>query len=59
MYYRHNVLVEAEAELLREAKCRNVMTEPGLLPTVPELHPKGTITTDMARLDIVATGLYG
>jgi hypothetical protein len=59
VYYRHNVLAEAEAELLREAKCRNVHTEPGLLPTVPELHPKGTITTDGARLDIVATGLYG
>ena len=27
--------------------------------TVPELHPKGIITTDGARLDIVATGLYG
>ena len=59
VYYRHNVLAEAEAELLREAKCRNVYTEPGLLPTVPELHPKGTITTAGARLDIVATGLYG
>ncbi len=59
VYYRHNVLAEAEAELLREAKCRNVYTEPALLPTVPELHPRGTITADGARLDIVATGLYG
>ncbi len=59
MTFRHDVLVETEAELLREAKCRNVYTEPSLLSTSPELHPKGTITTDGARLDIVATGLYG
>ena len=57
--FRHTVLVETEAELLREAKCRNVYTEPALLPTSAELHPKGTITESGARLDIVATGLYG
>ena len=57
--FRHDVLVETEAELLREAKCRNVYTEPSLLPTSDKLHPKGTITADGARLDIVATGLYG
>ena len=57
--FRHDILVETEAELLREAKCRNVYTEPSLLPTCPELHSKGTITADGARLDIVATGLYG
>ena len=57
--FRHDILVETEAELLREAKCRNVYTEPSLLPTCTELHPKGTITADGARLDIVATGLYG
>ena len=57
--FRHDVLVETEAELLREAKCRNVYTEPSLLPTSAELHPKGTVTADGARLDIVATGLYG
>ena len=53
------MLVETEADLLREAKCRNVYTEPALLPTSPELHPKGTTTDSGARLDIVATGLYG
>ena len=57
--FRHNVLMETEAEFLREAKCRNVYTKPALLPTRAELHPKGTITADGARLDIVATGLYG
>ena len=59
MTFRHDILVETEAELLREAKCRNVYTEPALLPTSEQLHPKGTITADGARLDIVATGLYG
>ena len=57
--FRHDVLVETEAELLREAKCRNVYIEPSLLPTSAQFHPKGTITADGARLDIVATGLYG
>ena len=57
--FRHDILVETEAELLREAKCRNVYTEPALLPTSGQLHPKGTITADGARLDIVAIGLYG
>ena len=55
--FRHDVLVETEAELLREAKCRNVYTEPSLLPTNAEFHPKRTITTVGARLDIIATGL--
>ena len=59
MSFRHTVLVETEADLLRGAKCRNVYNEPALLPTSPELHPKGTITESGARLDIVAKGLYG
>ena len=44
--------METEAELLREAKCRNVYTEPSLLSTCAEPHPECTIT------DTVATGLY-
>ena len=59
MYCEIIDLVETEAELLREAKCRNVYIEPSLLPTSAQFHPKGTITADGARLDIVATGLYG
>ena len=59
VFLRHNALVDTEAELLREAKCKNVQTEPPLLPTAPELHPNGTNTADGARLDIVATGLFG
>ena len=59
LYFRHNVLVDAEAELLREAKCKNVYIEPSLLPTAKELHPRGTCTDDGARLDISAIGLFG
>ena len=55
--FRHDILVETKAELLREAKCRNVYTDPSLLPTCEQMHPKGAITADGARLDIVATGL--
>lgn len=56
--FRHNALRDAEAELLREV-CRDVRTEPLLLPTCKNIHPKGTNTKDQARLDIVATGLWG
>ena len=59
VHLRHDVLVETEAELLIEAKCKNVQTEPALLTTSPELHPAGTNTADGARLDIAATGLFG
>ena len=34
-------------------------TEPLLLPTNKEDHPHGTIVDNQARLDIVATGLWG
>ena len=56
--FRHNALRDTEAELLREV-CRDVKTEPLLLPTNKKDHPHGTITNDQARLDIAATGLWG
>ena len=40
--FRHDILVETEAELLREAKCKNVYTEPSLLSTCAQLHPNGS-----------------
>ncbi len=58
VHLRHDALVDLESKLLIEAKCKNVRTEPHLLSTSPELHPRGTITTDGSRLDIEATGLY-
>ena len=55
---RHDNVRDVEAEFLDEV-CRGVETEPGLLPVDPENFEKGAITGDMARLDIVATGLFG
>ena len=55
---RHDNVRDVEAEFLDEV-CRGVETEPGLLPVEPENFEKGAITGDMARLDIVATGLFG
>jgi hypothetical protein len=56
--FRHNALRDTEAELLREV-CKDVRIEPPLLPTDKKCHPPSTNTQDQARLDIVATGLWG
>ena len=58
IHMRHDNVRDVEAEFLDEV-CRGVETEPGLLPVEPENFEKGAITGDMARLDIVATGLFG
>ena len=55
---RHDNVRDVEAEFLKEV-CREVRTEPGLLPVEPENFDTGAKTGDMARLDIVATGLFG
>ena len=46
------------AELLVEAKCRDVVVEPQLLPVDPERYKSSTNTQPEARLDVAATGLY-
>ena len=56
--FRHNALRDTEAVLLKEV-CKDVRTEPMLLPTDKNGHPPGTIVEDQARLDIVGTGLWG
>ena len=58
MSFRHNALRDTEAESLKEV-CWDVRTEPLLLPTDEKSHPPATNTQDQARLDIVATGLWG
>ena len=55
---RHDNVRNVEAEFLDEV-CRGVEKEPGLLLVEPENFEKRAITGDMARLDIVATGLFG
>ena len=54
----HNALRDSEADFLKGI-CRDVRIEPSLLPTDQNQHPPGTITGDQAKLDIVATGLWG
>ena len=55
---RHDNVRDVEAEFLKEV-CREVRTKPGLLPVEPENFDTSAKTGDMARLDIVATGLFG
>ena len=55
--FRHNAIRDAYAEILKEV-CVDVRTEPGLLPVNPANLSSSAITTDQARLDIVATGLW-
>ena len=55
--FRHDALKETEADLLKEV-CRNVETEPGMQPTRSDMLNASANTTDQARLDIAATGLW-
>ena len=55
---RHDNIRDVEAGFLKEI-CKDVSTEPGLLPVNPENFNPSVNTTDQARLDIVATGLWG
>ena len=52
---RHNALRDCEAKLLREV-CRDVKTEPALIPTVSEMM-SGNIA-DRARADVSAIGVW-
>ena len=47
----------AERHLCRTVKCKDVQTEPVLLPVDLEL-PKGTVLGDQARLDISARSIW-
>ena len=54
---RHNTLRDTTAELLRYT-CRDVVTEPPLLPIAGVHLPRGSITTDNARLDVSVRSLW-
>ena len=54
---RHNALRDREAAFLREI-CKDVKTEPNLLPIDAEDLSHRTISTDGARLDISARGVW-
>ena len=54
---RHNTLRDTTAELLRYT-CRDVVTEPPLLPIAGVHLPPGSNTTDNARLDVSVRSLW-
>ena len=55
---RHNNLRDLIAELLTEAKCRDVVVEPQLMPVEPDRFKRSTNTQPEARLDVAATGIH-
>jgi len=54
---RHNSVRDSKAQLMREV-CRDVQTEPTLLPINANDYERKVNTSDNARLDISATGLW-
>ena len=54
---RHNAVRDTLAEVLREV-CKDVKVEPQLLPVTGEALPAGAITTDGAKSDVSAIGLW-
>ena len=54
MSMRQNSLRDTFVELTRTVKCKDVQTEPVLLPVDGLELPKGTVLGDQARLDISA-----
>ena len=54
---RHNDVRDLEAELMREAVCRDVKTEPELIP-IGEQEMGGNVA-DKARLDVSGVGVWG
>ena len=55
---RHNSLRDTFAELLQNAKCKDVVVEPTLLPLKGAQLPSGASTEDGARLDVSARSLW-
>ena len=54
---RHNAVRDTIAEVLSEV-CKDVKTEPQLLPVTGEVLPAGSNTADNARADVSAVGLW-
>ncbi len=55
---RHDAIRDTIAYFFREAKYRDVRTEPSLLPVNAKFYPNPTNTQDEARLDVSAVGVY-
>ncbi len=54
---RHNALRDSLANMMREGGCRDVRTEPALLPVNPNNFTQRCNAADGARLDISAQGI--
>eukprot|EP00794_Sanderia_malayensis_P004398 gene4398-4986_t len=55
---RHNAIRDSLSYFLKEAKCKDVRTEPSLLPVQATRFSRSTNVQDEARLDISAVGIY-
>ena len=55
---RHNAMRDNVAYFLRQAKCKDVKTEPALSAVNPAYFSKQTNIQEEARLDVSAVGLY-
>ena len=55
---RHNSLRDLFAELMKNAGCKDVITEPKLLPTDGTVLPRGSNISEEARLDISARSIW-
>ena len=54
---RHNNIRDLEASMLKEGGCKDVKTEPQLLP-IGDTEIQSSIKGDKARLDVSAVGLW-
>ena len=55
---RHDAIRDCTANLLRDAGCKDVRTEPDLLPVDPRKFKRRTNTQAGARLDVSARGVW-
>ena len=55
---KHNCLRDAVAKVMKTAKCKDLQTEPLLLPTERQQLLSGTIIGDQARLDVSARSVW-
>ena len=58
VHIRHDALVQVEAEFMKEARCKDVVTEQHLIPTKGGHLRARTEKGDQSRMDIAATGVF-
>ena len=58
VHIRHDALVKVEAEIMREAGCKNVVIEQHLIPTKGDHLKARTEKGVQSRMDVAATGVF-